>query len=79
MLFQVKYKEEGKKQASTSLYSQLPETAEIQFAKQMSEMQSEVGNADPYSLLLTIKQLSFHSSNHFTPLGIFLACFSIIS
>lgn len=39
---QVKYKEEGKKEISKNLYSLLPETAETQFAKQMSEIQSEV-------------------------------------
>ncbi len=41
-LRQVKYKEEGKKEISKNLYSLLPETAETQFAKQMSEIQSEV-------------------------------------
>lgn len=39
---QVKYKEEGKKEISKNLYSLLPETAETFFAKQMSEIQSEV-------------------------------------
>lgn len=39
---QVKYKEDGKKELSKNLYSALPETAETQFAKQMSEIQSEV-------------------------------------
>ena len=42
LLFQVKYKEKGKNNASSSIYSQLPETTETQFAKQMSELQSEV-------------------------------------
>lgn len=39
---QVKYREEGKKQAMKSLYSLLPETPETQLAKQLSEIQSEV-------------------------------------
>lgn len=39
---QIKYKESGKKDMSTSLYSLLPETTEIQFAREMTEMQSEV-------------------------------------
>lgn len=42
MLCQVKYKDEGKKEMRRSLYSLLPDTPQIQFAKQMSEMQSEV-------------------------------------
>lgn len=42
MCVQVKYKEEGKKEISKNLYSLLPETAETLFAKQMSEIQSEV-------------------------------------
>ena len=38
----IKYKESGKKDISTSLYSLLPETTEIQFAREMTEMQSKV-------------------------------------
>lgn len=41
-LLQNKYKEEGKKEMSSSLYSQLPETAEMQLAKAVQEFQSEV-------------------------------------
>ena len=41
-LFQSKYKEEGKKEASMSLYSILPETPETQHAREASELQSEV-------------------------------------
>ncbi|KAM4718147.1 uncharacterized protein FYW61_016042 [Anableps anableps] len=37
-----KYKEEGKKEASLSLYSILPETPETQHAKEASELQSEI-------------------------------------
>lgn len=40
--FQSKYKEEGKKEASISLYSILPETPETQRAREASELQSEV-------------------------------------
>lgn len=39
---QHKYKEEGKKELSSSLYSQLPETTETQLAKTVHEFQSEV-------------------------------------
>lgn len=39
---QVKYRE-GKKELSTNLYSLLPETEEMKFAKAAMELQSEVG------------------------------------
>lgn len=39
---QVKYKEACKKETSSSLFHLLPETPEMQFAKQMSEIQSVV-------------------------------------
>lgn len=39
---QVKYRAGGKEDASSPLYRLLPETAETHFAKQMSEIQSEV-------------------------------------
>lgn len=39
----MKYKEGGKKELSTSLYSALPETEEMKFAKAAMELQSEVG------------------------------------
>lgn len=39
---QNKYKEEGKKEMSSSLYSQLPQTSEMQLAKTVHEFQSEV-------------------------------------
>ena len=42
MLFQNKYKEDGKKSLSQSIYSQLPETSDTQFAKTVSQTQSEV-------------------------------------
>lgn len=38
----MKYKD-GKKELSTNLYSLLPETEEIKFAKAVTELQSEVG------------------------------------
>lgn len=41
-LFQNKYKEDGRRSLSQSFYSQLPETAETQFAKTVSGLQSEV-------------------------------------
>lgn len=42
---QLKYKEESKKELSTNLYSTLPETEEMKFAKAVMELQSEVGRA----------------------------------
>lgn len=39
---QNKYKEEGLRSLSQSLYSKLPETAETQLAKTVAELQSEV-------------------------------------
>lgn len=39
---QNKYKESGKKGQTVSAYSQLPETNDIQFARAVSEIQSEV-------------------------------------
>lgn len=39
---QSKYREDGMKSLSQSFYSQLSETAETQFAKTVSELQSEV-------------------------------------
>ena len=42
LLFQAKYKEAGKKEASTSLYHLLPETLETQHAKEATELLSEV-------------------------------------
>lgn len=44
---QIKYKEDGVKSLSQSFYSQLPQTAETQFARAASELQSEVSQADP--------------------------------
>lgn len=58
---QNKYKEEGKKEMSTSLYSQLPETAEMQLAKTVQEFQSEVQQQEVYS---DFYQASFCSSLH---------------
>lgn len=40
---QVKYREAGRKEASSSLYHQLPETLETQRVKEVTELQSEVG------------------------------------
>uniref|UniRef100_A0A3B4XCZ2 Nebulette n=1 Tax=Seriola lalandi dorsalis TaxID=1841481 RepID=A0A3B4XCZ2_SERLL len=39
---QVKYKQAGKQQAASSLYSKLPETLETKHAKEATELQSEV-------------------------------------
>ena len=40
---QVKYKEEGKKEASVSLYSLMADTLETQQARGLTDMLSEVG------------------------------------
>lgn len=45
LFLQLKYKEESKKELSTNLYSTLPETEEMKFAKAVMELQSEVGRA----------------------------------
>ena len=56
-LLQVKYKEEGKRRASVSLYSTLAETPETQHAKEVSQLQSEVHtsytHAQTHTLTLT--------------------------
>jgi hypothetical protein len=39
----VKYKEEGKREASISLYSLMPQTLETQRARGLTDMLSEVG------------------------------------
>ena len=39
----VKYKEEGKKEMSENLYSLVPDAIDTQHAKELTEMQSEVG------------------------------------
>lgn len=70
---QNKYKEEGKKEMSSSLYSQLPETTEMQLAKTVHEFQSEVlgcytaavfqhVSAEPASQLLTLTVVDLCSS-----------------
>lgn len=41
-VLQSKYKEAGKKEASSSLYSKLPETLETQHAKEVAQLQSQV-------------------------------------
>lgn len=55
---QNKYKEEGLRSLSQSLYSQLPETAETQLAKSVAELQSEVRLV---STLFHISRLLFQS------------------
>jgi hypothetical protein len=42
---QSKYKEEGKKAHGSSVYSQLPATMETQFARTVSDLQSQVSNS----------------------------------
>lgn len=59
-LLQNKYKENGIRSLSQSLYSQLPETAETQLAKTVSEVQSEVRNAESFSKFLFLLPLQYH-------------------
>lgn len=44
LILQDKYKQSGKKSMLSSLYAQLPQTAETQLAAKMSDLQSEVTN-----------------------------------
>lgn len=44
VFMQVKYKQDGRKEASSSLYHQLPETTETQLAKELRDIYSEVRN-----------------------------------
>lgn len=55
---QVKYREGGKKEASSSLYHLLPETPEMHFVKHVSEIQSEVRRRSLQ--LLFCKHFLFH-------------------
>lgn len=41
-LFQKSYKEEGRKDTGHSLYSQMPQTIETAFAKEVAKHQSDV-------------------------------------
>lgn len=53
------------KGAPTSLYSQLPDTSEIQFAREMTDMQSEVTNLCPVlemTFVLRSKVIQPHTS-----------------
>lgn len=43
---QVKYKQESRKEATSSLYHQLPETSETQLAKDLKNIHSEVRKSD---------------------------------
>lgn len=50
---QIKYKEAGKKELSTCLYSVLPLTMDMQHAKEAGELLSEV-TLDAFCLLLVV-------------------------
>lgn len=50
---QSKYREAGRRSLSQSFYSQLPETAETQFAKAVAELQSQVRYR--YSVIMSFK------------------------
>lgn len=42
LVVQVRYKEDGRRSQTVSVYSQLPQTSDTEFAKAVSELQSEV-------------------------------------
>lgn len=45
-MLKVKYKQDGMKSVAQSLYSRLPETAEMKFVRDVSELQSEVSQTN---------------------------------
>lgn len=63
LCFQNKYKEDGVKSLCESLYSQLPETAELQFAKSVSDLQSQV-SLSPGSSLPAHLETAAHTPTH---------------
>lgn len=65
---QVKYKEAGKKEASSALYHQLPETAETLHAKQLSELHSQVTTSFMLTPNVKCHRLS-HGYQHSTFIG----------
>lgn len=58
VFLQVKYKEAGKREASSALYHRLPETLETQRVKEVTELQSEVRASIIHFHLLTCSCLS---------------------
>lgn len=42
MILQVKYKEDGQKELSSTLFSSLPQTLQTELAKEVTELQSQV-------------------------------------
>lgn len=73
-MFQSKYKEEGKKEASISLYSLLPETMETQHAKEASELRSEVDLTEIPEHLCCTHRLKFLRFERISHEGIFCMC-----
>lgn len=66
LVVQVRYKEDGRRSQTVSVYSQLPQTSDTDFAKAVSELQSEVRlplvylyNITAASLLLLICFITF--------------------
>lgn len=64
---QLRYKEEGRRSQSMSVYSQLPETNDIQLARIMSEQQSEVH-------YFYVQYFFFSSSVVFSKVSLLLMC-----
>lgn len=64
-MMQLRYKEEGRRSQSMSVYSQLPETNDIQLARTMSEQQSEVDH---------VQYFFFSSSVVFSKVSLLLMC-----
>ena len=63
--FQAKYKEAGKKEASSSLYHLLPETLDTQHAKEAYQLQSEV--RDMHTHTHTHTNVLTHTHTPLTP------------
>lgn len=59
IFLQVKYKEAGKKEASSSLYHQLPETLETQHVKEVTELQSKVHTSIIHIHLSTFHEVEY--------------------
>lgn len=63
----MKYKEDGKKELSVSLYSLLPETIHTQHAKEASELQSDVRIDNQLFFMLT-------SLNYAADVSVLVSC-----
>lgn len=58
-MVQLRYKEEGRRSQSMSVYSQLPETNDIQLARTVSEQQSEVDHVQYFQFFFFSSSVVF--------------------